>query len=206
MNILKHADATIRSLLGSDGVIPFWPGRFATTRDRPAFAARLYAESAQLQRLFEDTDLGGKVLDVGCGYGRLAPWLAALSDEYVGVEPDDDARRRATNLYPTVAFRDGHADELPLSDESVEVAVSWTVLQHLDDDTAAAACEELQRVATKGVILCEKTHGGGTRVLYPRHPSWYSEHLPGFERSILQPRDVEPERRPAGERVMVFVK
>jgi ubiquinone/menaquinone biosynthesis C-methylase UbiE len=86
-------------------------------------------------RLFErHVDLSGRrILEIGCGDGRLTREFAHLASSVVAIEPDPariaDARRMAASEGITnVSFRVASAERLRLSGEPFEVALfSWSL-------------------------------------------------------------------------------
>lgn len=74
-----------------------------------------------------------RVIDVGCGDGRMALGCAPYASEVVGVDPDPEAirlaRKKARQLGVTnVRFKVGVAQELPFPDEHFDVVIlSWTL-------------------------------------------------------------------------------
>jgi ubiquinone/menaquinone biosynthesis C-methylase UbiE len=74
-----------------------------------------------------------RVIDVGCGDGRMALGCAPHASEVVGVDPDPEAirlaRKKARQLGVTNArFKVGVAQELPFPDEHFDVVIlSWTL-------------------------------------------------------------------------------
>lgn len=74
-----------------------------------------------------------RVIDVGCGDGRIALGCAPYASEVVGVDPDPEAirlaRKKARELgAANVRFNVGVAQELPFSDEHFDVVIlSWTL-------------------------------------------------------------------------------
>jgi SAM-dependent methyltransferase len=90
---------------------------------------------------------GRRVLDCGCGTGRLARALAESAGARVsGIDPEPEMLRVARSNVPvTVDLRAGRAEELPFADGSFERAALWLVC-HLVD--RPAAFRELARVLT----------------------------------------------------------
>lgn len=97
---------------------------------------------------------GARVLDVGCGTGANTPVLAAEGRSVVGLDPSPLALGLHQRRVPEAAGRGatrrvrGHAGQLPFADASFDLVVALDVLEHLDDDRAAAA--ELRRVVRTG--------------------------------------------------------
>jgi ubiquinone/menaquinone biosynthesis C-methylase UbiE len=76
---------------------------------------------------------GKRVIDIGCGDGRMALACASYAVEVVGVDPDAEAIRRARTkaralAVTTARFEVGVAQELPFADGHFDVAIlSWTL-------------------------------------------------------------------------------
>lgn len=74
-----------------------------------------------------------RVLDIGCGDGRLSVRLARLGALVDGIDPDRELIRKARESLPKglasqVHYRVGEAEQLRLPDESFDVVVfSWTL-------------------------------------------------------------------------------
>ncbi len=74
-----------------------------------------------------------RVIDVGCGDGRMALGCAPYASEVVGVDPDPEAirlaRAKARQLgAANVRFKVGVAQELPFPDHHFDVVIlSWTL-------------------------------------------------------------------------------
>jgi SAM-dependent methyltransferase len=124
----------------------------------------------------DDGDLRGRrVLDCGCGTGRLARALAESAGARVsGIDPEPEMLRVArSNVPETVDLQAGRAEELPFPDASFERAVLWLVC-HLVD--RRAAFRELARVlAGDGrlvVVTFDPDHFGGF---------WLNELFPSLE-------------------------
>jgi SAM-dependent methyltransferase len=95
-------------------------------------------------------DIGGRLLDAGCGTGGLLARLHAARPELdlIGVEWSADACRRAAAKSGAPIVR-GSANELPFADASFDAAIAADLLCHravLPDRTLA----ELSRVLRPG--------------------------------------------------------
>ena len=102
-----------------------------------------------VQTLIEEAELrpGDAVLEVGCGSGVLARWLArrtAPRNRITGVDispyllREAKALARQAGLEGAIEFRDGNAEALPFSDNSFEVVMSVTVIEETDADRMLA--------------------------------------------------------------------
>jgi ubiquinone/menaquinone biosynthesis C-methylase UbiE len=126
-------------------------GALAATYDelRPADASWLEL----VERLIAEGDLlGGRVLDVGCGTGRLAAELAGRGARVWGVDPSPEMLAVARAKAPQgVGFKQGRAERLPFRDGWFDRAV-YTLVVHLVD-RAAALAEALRVLAPGGLVV-----------------------------------------------------
>jgi SAM-dependent methyltransferase len=99
---------------------------------------------------------GEVVLEVGCGSGVLDRWLARYTTQanrIIGVDVNRYLLREATTLAMNeglgdiIMFQEGDAEALPFSDNHVNVALSFTVLE---EGNAGRMLAELVRVAKPG--------------------------------------------------------
>ena len=122
----------------------------------PHFSQRLYLEVKLLRYALGDLRAKDS-LEIGAGYGRLTPWIAEFSAEHHAVEANPRFTEIAKVLYPGISFHTAKAQKLPFSDARFDLAVSWTVLQHIPPKLLPSAVSELKRVSTPGstILLCE---------------------------------------------------
>jgi SAM-dependent methyltransferase len=98
-------------------------------------------------------DLGASVGDVGCGTGRLAPYLAAQGLFPHGVDLSPEMVRVARRDYPDFSFDVGDLRHLPFEDASLAGVVCWYSLLFLPPSDRAVAFSELARVVKPGGYL-----------------------------------------------------
>jgi ubiquinone/menaquinone biosynthesis C-methylase UbiE len=118
---------------------------------------------------------GRRVLDCGCGTGRLSQALAESEASKVwGVDPEPEMLRVAAGNVPAgVGLKPGRAEALPFRDGWFERAVMWLVC-HLVDRPAAFA--EVRRVLAPGgrlvVVTFDPEHFG---------EFWLNRYFPSLE-------------------------
>ncbi len=125
------------------------------------YRGRLRVVRQQVARL--NLPPGARILDAGCGSGRVLEELARFG-QVAGVD--------ASPLAVTAAHRRGHVDvslarveELPFGDDSFHLVTCLDVIEHTRDDTRALA--ELLRVTRPGGYLL---------VTAPAYPALWSSH------------------------------
>jgi SAM-dependent methyltransferase len=97
---------------------------------------------------------GRRVLDVACGEGYGTALLARDAAQVAGVDVDDAAIAHATRTYKTLdnaSFMRASCTGLPLADASVDVAVSFETVEHIDGQEAFL--DELARVLVPDGVL-----------------------------------------------------
>jgi SAM-dependent methyltransferase len=97
--------------------------------------------------------LGEVVGDIGCGTGRLAPYLAAQGLSPRGVDLSPGMVEIARRDYPEFSFEVGDLRALPFDDASLAGAVCWYSLIFLAPDDRDAAFAEVARVVKPGGYL-----------------------------------------------------
>jgi ubiquinone/menaquinone biosynthesis C-methylase UbiE len=124
--------------------------RFARMYMRAARTAEERGAAEHRRRLLEG--LAGTVLELGAGHGLNFPHYPSGVIEVIAVEPEPtlraEAAEAATRAPVPVRVIAGVADELPLSDASVDAAVASLVLCSVPDQ--GTALSELRRVLRPG--------------------------------------------------------
>jgi len=98
-------------------------------------------------------------LEIGCGLGRLSMAIADHSDSHIAIDINEDALAAARATYPDIDFRSGGALSLPFPDDYFDLAVTWTVLQHIRPAQIDTAAADIRRVLAPGatLLICEET-------------------------------------------------
>lgn len=109
-------------------------------------AAQAHGENRYREQLLQG--LTGRVLELGCGDGAHFRFYPDSVSELVGLEPEENLRRRAeraaADASGPVRIVPGFAEALPAADGEFDAAVAALVLCSVDDPQTALA--ELMRV------------------------------------------------------------
>ncbi|MFI5933676.1 class I SAM-dependent methyltransferase [Actinoplanes sp. NPDC051494] len=104
--------------------------------------------------------LGTDVLDVGCGTGRLEPFLASRGLTPRGVDLSPGMIEVARRDRPDFTFEVADVRELPFADASLAGVVGWYSLMYLAPGDRAVAFAELARVVRPGGFLATAFKAG----------------------------------------------
>ncbi len=135
---------------------------------------------------------GARILDAGCGVGIYTAQFRRFSPHVVGVEIDLSAARQAAGQLAGIIV--APAEALPFADDAFDVVFSHEVIEHVQDDRAAA--REMLRVTAPGgriVIFCPnrlypfETHGHYWRGRYHFGNTPLINYLPDPLRNRLAP-------------------
>lgn len=95
-----------------------------------------------------------KVLDFGCGNGRLSELFKEKNYEYTGVDISNGLLKIAKEKYPDKKFvLINKENELPFEDRSFDKIFSIAVFHHFNPEMAGQALRELKRVLKKNGVL-----------------------------------------------------
>lgn len=96
---------------------------------------------------------GGRTVDVGCGNGRDAAWLAKAGFDVVGYDNSLALVDLARKTFPWVSFHVGKLPQLENVTETFDNVVCETVLMHLNADDVPAAADRLWTLVRPGGVL-----------------------------------------------------
>lgn len=96
-------------------------------------------------------------LDIGCGIGRHAIYLAGNGLRVIGIDLSESgletARRATRDAGVEVNYQIGDFTELPVDDSSVDLVLAWNVIYHGDEDVVRRAIAEIRRVLRPGGLF-----------------------------------------------------
>lgn len=104
--------------------------------------------------------LSGRVLELGCGAGRLTGYLAELASVAHGVDISPAMVDHCRRAYPRATFGEGDLRDLSAFEPgSFDVVVAaYNVLDVLGDQERRAALDGMHRVLAAGGLLMMSTH------------------------------------------------
>lgn len=149
------------------------------------------------QRCFTTAGIAGRVLDLGCGTGDLATWLAARGCVVTGIDflawPLKEARRKAADLGLTVNFLQMDARAAAEIPERFDVVTDSGLFHSFDDVARAeyvAALTRLMEPGARYLMLCFSEQEPGTHG--PRRVT--AEEIRAAFRDGWQVESIEPTR------------
>jgi len=104
-----------------------------------------------LKPLVKYTRNGDKVLDLGCGNGRLYQLFEGVSIDYIGLDISEELIKKAQEKFPEIEFAVGDMRELPFPDDSYDVIYSIAAFHHLANaEDRLKALSEMRRILKPG--------------------------------------------------------
>lgn len=103
------------------------------SRDFSATRSYIWKDLEVVKKYIKPND---KVLDLGCGNGRLYEFLKDLSIDYLGVDNSVGLINEAKNKYPESAdkFREGDALDLRFEENQFDAVIMVAVLNHIPSE------------------------------------------------------------------------
>lgn len=118
--------------------------------------APLYDDDFKFLRTFEKDQLftligdikGKKVLDIGCGSGRLISELKLFGATVTACDISPEMVKRTKKKFPTLEVVEGDMENLPFKDGAFDMVIATFVIVHLKD--LEKAFDEVNRVLKDG--------------------------------------------------------
>lgn len=87
------------------------------------------------------------MLDIGCGIGRITQFMRTMANLVIGTDISGEMIKQAKKRFPDITFIETDGYTLPLEDNSVDVAFSYLVFQHMKDrEMVESNLKEVQRI------------------------------------------------------------
>ncbi|MFA5878302.1 MAG: class I SAM-dependent methyltransferase [Candidatus Staskawiczbacteria bacterium] len=108
-----------------------------------------------LMPLIDYTVSGDKVLDLGCGNGRLFSVLKEKGIEYVGMDNSEGLIEEAKRRFPKASFKVGGLLTLPFPEDTFDKVYCIATLHHIpSNELRVVALKEIKRVLKpKGILV-----------------------------------------------------
>jgi len=118
------------------------------------FSSSRYSIWPELNIFGKYIENGDRVLDLGCGNGRLVELLKDKNIDYLGVDNSEKLIEIAKAKYPNVRFQLADALNIPFSDNYFDKIFSIAVLHHISsDELRCKFIQEAKRVLRPGGVL-----------------------------------------------------
>lgn len=131
---------------------------------------------------------GGRVLDVGAGYGFFLEALEKAGYEAAGMEISEHAVEQARRRTRAEVVRQGAEEPFPFPDDSFDAVTMLDVIEHLNDYPAAlVSCRRCLKPGGKLFVITLNAHSLA-RPLLGRRWSWYQDptHVHMFTARMLR--------------------
>ena len=113
---------------------------------------------------FAEQTRGGRVLDIGCGPGHVAAYLAERGADVEGLDLSPAMIEQARESHPNLAFAVADMFALPHDDASARGIVAFYAIVHLATGELLAPFRELRRVLAPEGLLALAFHAGDQTV------------------------------------------
>ena len=121
-----------------------------------AGTAKTFNHPVNIDRLSQYLTPQSRILDFGCGYGRVLGFLFEHGyQDLIGVDPAPAMVAAARARHPAIGFQElAHPPSLPLPDQSVDATLLFSVLTCVpSDEGQLAIVREIERVLKPGGLL-----------------------------------------------------
>ncbi len=160
-------------------------------------ATKLYPSEATAFVRYRDDFVGQRVLDLGCGAGRLATYLRPLTDHYSGVDVSPHMVDYCRRTFPGLEFHQADMRELtPIGDAYCQAVLAisnlFDAVSHAD---RLRTLSEARRVLKPDGLLVFSTHnrnhdqaGTGPQLEFHRNPLTQARLFADFLQASLNHR------------------
>jgi SAM-dependent methyltransferase len=136
----------------------------------------------------------GLVVDVGCGPGQIAGYLAGRGVEVEGLDLSPNMIEVARELHRELAFRAGDMRTLPFADGSLAGISAMYCIIHIPRDEVSAVLSEFHRALRPGGLLLMSLHVGDRVV----HATEFLDQSVSMDFVFFEPTEMSGYLRSAG--------
>ncbi len=116
------------------------------------------------------------VLDIGCSDGLMASYLLLQNPkEYIGIDPNAQAIKKARKNLPNAKFFEGFASNLPVDKSTVDIVLAFDVIEHVPKGTERAMLKDIYNVLKRDGVLLLSTPNWNWLTNF-LDPAWYLGH------------------------------
>lgn len=147
---------------------------------------------------YHDRLTGRRILELGCGGGRLTGYLALLGSAVHGIDISPAMVEHSRRTYPQATFEVRDLRDLAaVADGAYDVvAAGFNVIDVLDDAQRRAAIREIRRILTPEGLMIASSHNLASLPHARRPTTLRGRGLRGFANALLRlPRSVRNARR-----------
>lgn len=120
-------------------------------------------DRAMLDAFVAEMPAGGKVIDVGCGPGRITSYLRGHGLDIDGLDLSPRMIQVAERVCPGVRFSVGSMTDLPSGSGSLDGLVAWYSIIHVPPPHLPEVLDEFNRVLRPGAAVLLAFHAGDER-------------------------------------------
>ena len=124
-------------------------------------------DSAQkiYEKIVQYADLKNKkILEVGCGDGRISSLIACDSESLVAIDPDSDSLEHAKTNISGVDFKIGSGERLDFPDNCFDLVIFTLSLHHQNSKKAIAEADRVLKADGKILVIEPVVEGEVERV------------------------------------------
>ena len=142
----------MQNLAKEECTLPFTGERFVPDISEKYIVAEHYQRYNAVLNIVK----GKKVLDAACGAGYGTALMASVAEEVTGIDISSEAISFANHRYSDISnakYLEASIAELPFSDNTFDVIVSFETIEHVNEDLQNKFLKEIKRCLKDDGIL-----------------------------------------------------